>query len=84
MTFYLHFCVIFFLLTFSNYASGFAINEYSNPTGYTHENITRGALDRVASMYIATILRPGKFDLQNQTTDEILKQYFDEGKIFNS
>ncbi|CAG2248252.1 unnamed protein product [Mytilus edulis] len=79
---YLHFCVICFLSTFLNYASGFTINQFSNPTGYTHENITRGALDRVASIYIATILRPGKFDLQNQTTDEILKQYFDEGNMY--
>ncbi|CAC5395103.1 unnamed protein product [Mytilus coruscus] len=80
MTFYLHFRDICFLLTFLSYASGFSINEYSNPTGYTHENITRGALDRVASIYIATILKPGRFDLQNQTTREILKQYFDEVK----
>ncbi|XP_063399674.1 von Willebrand factor A domain-containing protein 7-like [Mytilus trossulus] len=88
MTLYLHFRVICFLLTFLNYASGFAINEYSNPTGYTHENITRGALDRVASIYIATILRPGRFDLQNQTTEEILKQYFEEvpsaGNIYDN
>lgn len=58
----------------------FQTNSYENHVDFTHANITRGALETAAAYYISNILEPGHYNLENQTTEEILTQYFSNGK----
>lgn len=51
-------------------------DEYHNRVDFTHVNITRGALQEVAAIHIASYLEPGVYNLDRQNASEITRLYF--------
>lgn len=56
--------------------NGFLYAEYHDQIDFTHVNITRGALQEVAAIHIASYVEPGKYDIDRQNASEILRLYF--------
>lgn len=56
--------------------------EYHDQIDFTHVNITRGAIQDVAAIHIASYLEPGKYDVVRQNASEIIRLYFQKSEYY--